>query len=426
MPRSHVFSLLNPLHLHLHHHRRLNHRKALLWTIFNKQCQLLPVKWIISLPIFKITWATRYQVCFIKPWPILQLRQAQPPPLRPRQQRTISMEHRRRLILEHQVQPVLLLTHSMRRIISFIRRRQPRQLVILLFHAWPPINRATSTNVEDRLVNWKMNKISKIWIFEIWKRFSLRISSILKDVWKRVNWLKKSDDSIEIDRMKREKVNRVKTHWRRFHWFFLFRLAKELDSATASDSELCKVCMDAIADCVFLDCGHIVKWWISLSNIGSTFSSLGHLCQMRQITRWMSDLPFEYCSCCSRLQVLIIEWRRSFPMRLTFSLLFLCPSLPIIVHLGIVFFCVIFCTLIKEWKTHVLSSDFCSHHSSRHGSWIIGLSTSLMSRKGRGKEGKEKKETTKNQDRRQFSLSLFRDERRNTGWNQSRLDTTHV
>jgi len=37
-----------------------------------------------------------------------------------------------------------------------------------------------------------------------------------------------------------------------------FSLAKELDSATASDSELCKVCMDAIADCVFLDCGHMV------------------------------------------------------------------------------------------------------------------------------------------------------------------------
>ncbi|CAF1499010.1 unnamed protein product [Rotaria sp. Silwood1] len=33
---------------------------------------------------------------------------------------------------------------------------------------------------------------------------------------------------------------------------------KELDNATASDSELCKVCMDAIADCVFLDCGHMV------------------------------------------------------------------------------------------------------------------------------------------------------------------------
>ncbi len=39
-----------------------------------------------------------------------------------------------------------------------------------------------------------------------------------------------------------------------------FSLAKELDSATASDSELCKVCMDAIADCVFLDCGHMVCW----------------------------------------------------------------------------------------------------------------------------------------------------------------------
>ena len=36
-------------------------------------------------------------------------------------------------------------------------------------------------------------------------------------------------------------------------------LAKELDNATASDSELCKVCMDAIADCVFLDCGHMVS-----------------------------------------------------------------------------------------------------------------------------------------------------------------------
>ncbi|CAF4628555.1 unnamed protein product [Rotaria socialis] len=39
---------------------------------------------------------------------------------------------------------------------------------------------------------------------------------------------------------------------------------KELDNATASDSELCKVCMDAIADCVFLDCGHMsdsnVSW----------------------------------------------------------------------------------------------------------------------------------------------------------------------
>ena len=45
------------------------------------------------------------------------------------------------------------------------------------------------------------------------------------------------------------------------HFFHLSSsiVAKELDSATASDSELCKVCMDAIADCVFLDCGHMVK-----------------------------------------------------------------------------------------------------------------------------------------------------------------------
>ncbi|CAF1556816.1 unnamed protein product, partial [Adineta steineri] len=26
----------------------------------------------------------------------------------------------------------------------------------------------------------------------------------------------------------------------------------------AGDNELCKICMDAIADCVFLDCGHMV------------------------------------------------------------------------------------------------------------------------------------------------------------------------
>ena len=44
-----------------------------------------------------------------------------------------------------------------------------------------------------------------------------------------------------------------------------FILAKELDSATASDSELCKVCMDAIADCVFLDCGHMVSEELSPS-----------------------------------------------------------------------------------------------------------------------------------------------------------------
>ncbi|CAF2523433.1 unnamed protein product [Rotaria sp. Silwood2] len=34
--------------------------------------------------------------------------------------------------------------------------------------------------------------------------------------------------------------------------------AKELGDVTAGDSELCKICMDAIVDCVFLDCGHMV------------------------------------------------------------------------------------------------------------------------------------------------------------------------
>jgi hypothetical protein len=34
--------------------------------------------------------------------------------------------------------------------------------------------------------------------------------------------------------------------------------AKELGELAASDTELCKICMDAIADCVFLDCGHMV------------------------------------------------------------------------------------------------------------------------------------------------------------------------
>ncbi|UJR15530.1 hypothetical protein I4U23_002469 [Adineta vaga] len=36
------------------------------------------------------------------------------------------------------------------------------------------------------------------------------------------------------------------------------RKAKELDDSPAGDNELCKICMDAIADCVFLDCGHMV------------------------------------------------------------------------------------------------------------------------------------------------------------------------
>ncbi|CAM2716491.1 unnamed protein product [Rotaria socialis] len=34
--------------------------------------------------------------------------------------------------------------------------------------------------------------------------------------------------------------------------------AEQLDDTTACDSELCKICMDAIVDCVFLDCGHMV------------------------------------------------------------------------------------------------------------------------------------------------------------------------
>ncbi|CAF1232952.1 unnamed protein product [Adineta steineri] len=34
--------------------------------------------------------------------------------------------------------------------------------------------------------------------------------------------------------------------------------ARELDDSVAGDNELCKICMDAIADCVFLDCGHMV------------------------------------------------------------------------------------------------------------------------------------------------------------------------
>ena len=36
-------------------------------------------------------------------------------------------------------------------------------------------------------------------------------------------------------------------------------LAKDLDKAGVGDNELCKICMDAIADCVFLDCGHMVR-----------------------------------------------------------------------------------------------------------------------------------------------------------------------
>jgi len=34
--------------------------------------------------------------------------------------------------------------------------------------------------------------------------------------------------------------------------------ARELDESAANDTELCKICMDAIADCVFLDCGHML------------------------------------------------------------------------------------------------------------------------------------------------------------------------
>lgn len=41
--------------------------------------------------------------------------------------------------------------------------------------------------------------------------------------------------------------------------FFVFILAREIDDLGPSDTELCKICMDAIADCVFLDCGHMVN-----------------------------------------------------------------------------------------------------------------------------------------------------------------------
>jgi len=34
--------------------------------------------------------------------------------------------------------------------------------------------------------------------------------------------------------------------------------AKDFEKAGVGDHELCKICMDAIADCVFLDCGHMV------------------------------------------------------------------------------------------------------------------------------------------------------------------------
>lgn len=39
---------------------------------------------------------------------------------------------------------------------------------------------------------------------------------------------------------------------------FAFDLAKEIDDLAPGDTELCKICMDAIVDCVFLDCGHMV------------------------------------------------------------------------------------------------------------------------------------------------------------------------
>lgn len=65
----------------------------------------------------------------------------------------------------------------------------------------------------------------------------------------------------KVRRLYRDRQNeKIKGKFRSIKILFnkqLF-LAKELDSATASDSELCKVCMDAIADCVFLDCGHMV------------------------------------------------------------------------------------------------------------------------------------------------------------------------
>lgn len=69
--------------------------------------------------------------------------------------------------------------------------------------------------------------------------------------------------------MRKSKVRIVSADDQQMFWtsFSSFVLAKELDSATASDSELCKVCMDAIADCVFLDCGHMVSEKLSSSDV---------------------------------------------------------------------------------------------------------------------------------------------------------------
>ena len=76
----------------------------------------------------------------------------------------------------------------------------------------------------------------------------------------------------KVRRLYRDRQNekiKGKFHWYSFQniksFFHLSLVAKELDSATASDSELCKVCMDAIADCVFLDCGHMVSFGMFFS-----------------------------------------------------------------------------------------------------------------------------------------------------------------
>lgn len=38
-----------------------------------------------------------------------------------------------------------------------------------------------------------------------------------------------------------------------------FSSAQELGDSPAIESEQCKICMDALVDCVFLDCGHMVS-----------------------------------------------------------------------------------------------------------------------------------------------------------------------
>ncbi len=39
---------------------------------------------------------------------------------------------------------------------------------------------------------------------------------------------------------------------------FNFSIAATTDASNAGESELCKICMDAMIDCVLLECGHMV------------------------------------------------------------------------------------------------------------------------------------------------------------------------